>query len=81
MSTSPEATPACMGDHCITCADEGVPMTIMGIDDQRRLALCTDVSGARHAVETALLETVTIGQVVLVHAGVAIAALGGEMAA
>jgi len=47
----------CESDHCITCADEGVPMTVLALDARSGLAECEDV---------------------LVHAGVAIAALGAE---
>jgi hydrogenase maturation factor len=69
------APPACTEGHCITCADEGVPMTVVRIDDARELALCSDAGGDRHTVETALVAPLATGQTLLVHAGVAIAAL------
>ncbi len=75
MSLAPSSTSPCVGDHCITCGDDGVPMTIVRVDSQRILALCVDAEGGRHTVETALVEPVADGDVVLVHAGVAIAAL------
>jgi hydrogenase maturation factor len=53
-------------------------MTVVHIDGQRGLALCADDKGARHTVETALVEPLAAGRVVLVHAGVAIAALHSE---
>ncbi len=53
-------------------------MTVVRIDERRGLALCADDEGARHTVETALVEPLAAGRVVLVHAGVAIAALPGE---
>jgi hydrogenase maturation factor len=41
------------------------------------LAVCADESGALTSVETALVEPVAVGDEVLVHAAVAIAALDG----
>jgi hydrogenase expression/formation protein HypC len=69
------AASACTGQHCVTCSDEGVPMTIVRIDGRRGLALCANADGERHIVEIGLLEDPTDGATVLVHAGVAIAAL------
>ena len=51
-------------------------MTIVCVDEAAGLALCADSNGAMHTVETALLGRVTAGATVLVHADVAIAALG-----
>ncbi|MGH3074020.1 MAG: HypC/HybG/HupF family hydrogenase formation chaperone [Gaiellales bacterium] len=57
-------------------------MTVVRIDEARGLAACADGSGAEAAVETALVERVAVGDVLLVHAGVAIAALEpGEVVA
>jgi hydrogenase maturation factor len=53
-------------------------MTVVRLDGRRGLALCADAEGARHTVETALVEPLGAGRVVLVHAGVAIALLTGE---
>ena len=64
---------ACASEHCITCADDGVPMTVVAIDELRGLALCVGDDGRRSSVETALVEPVALGQVLLVHAGTAIA--------
>jgi hydrogenase maturation factor len=72
---------ACATTHCITCADEGVPMTVLRIDRQRVLALCADEQGEHHTVETELVLPVGVGQALLVHAGVAIAALPDGVAA
>ena len=62
------------GDHCITCSDEGVPMKVERIDEDRGLALCSDADGSRSTVEIALVD-VEAGDRVLVHAGVALAEL------
>jgi hydrogenase maturation factor len=48
-------------------------MTVVRVDTQRMLALCEDEAGARSSVEIALVEPVEPGDVLLVHAGTAIA--------
>jgi hydrogenase maturation factor len=58
--------------HCITCGDDGVPMTVVRIDEQRELALCQDDAGDRSSVEIALVMPVRAGDVLLVHAGTAL---------
>jgi hydrogenase maturation factor len=66
---------SCGAEHCITCGDDGVPMRVLRLDDERGLALCRDAEGARHTVETALVAPLAPGDEVLVHAGVALVAL------
>jgi hydrogenase maturation factor len=68
---------ACGAQHCITCGDDGVPMTVVRLDAERGLALCADPDGARETVETALVEPVAPGDRLLVHAGTALARLDG----
>ena len=65
----------CHGDHCITCADEGIPMRVERIDHARGLALCSAGDGSKSTVETALVEPVDVGDRLLVHAGVALVEL------
>ena len=63
-------------DHdsgCITCGDQAVPLTVLRVDERRELALCARDDGARETVETALVAPVAPGEVLLVHAGTAIA--------
>jgi hydrogenase expression/formation protein HypC len=67
---------ACTGDHCVTCSDEAVQMTVVRVDAAGGLATCRDALGHTRWVETALLSGVEAGSRVLVHAGVAIAAAG-----
>jgi hydrogenase maturation factor len=67
---------ACGSQHCITCGDDGDPMTVLRVDSERGLALCSAPDGARATVETALVEPVAVGERLLVHAGTAIARLG-----
>jgi hydrogenase assembly chaperone HypC/HupF len=61
--------------HCITCADDGDPMTVVRVDAERGLALCVAQSGVKSTVQTALVEPVAPGEHLLVHAGTAIARL------
>ncbi len=70
----------CSSDHCITCGDDGVPMVVLRIDTARGLALCADEEEGRHTVETALVDPVSPGDHLLVHAGTAIASIEGSVA-
>ena len=65
----------CGSEHCITCGDDGEPMTVVSVDARRVLALCASETGERLSVETALVEPVAPGDLLLVHAGTAIARL------
>jgi hydrogenase expression/formation protein HypC len=69
----------CHSDHCITCADEGIPMTVLRIDEHRALALCEAEDGDKSSVEIALVD-VEEGDAVLVHAGVALTRLDPDPA-
>jgi hydrogenase maturation factor len=57
---------------CITCGDEGIPMRVLAVDEERALALCETAGGERSTVEIALVDAGP-GDEVLVHAGTAIA--------
>jgi hydrogenase maturation factor len=70
--------PVCDEHHCITCGDDGVPMTVERVDGARGLALCAGEDGTRSSVEIALVEPVAPGDRLLVHAGTAIATLAEE---
>ena len=69
--------PACEAHHCITCGDDGIPMTVLRVDQQRRLALCAGEDQTHQTVETALVDPVAPGDHLLVHAGTAIARAPG----
>jgi hydrogenase maturation factor len=69
----------CSTDHgCVTCADEGVEVRVIGMGEDG-LADCVDLAGARGAVDTALVGAVVPGNVLLVHAGVALVRLEREV--
>ncbi len=69
--------PACGSEHCITCGDEGVEMTVLARDAGPGLAWCTaDETGAEpELVEVSLVDAAAPGDRILVHAGTAIASL------
>jgi hydrogenase maturation factor len=54
-------------------------MRVVEVDRTRGLALCAAPAGERSSVEIALVEPVTAGELLLVHAGTALArASGGD---
>lgn len=58
---------------CITCGDVGVPMRVIEVG--AAAAVCMDEGGMRHEVAIDLIDSATTGAWLLVHAGVAIAAV------
>ena len=64
-----------MSCHCVTCSDEGIPMRVVLVDDDRCLALCEAEDGARSSVEIALVDGAAAGDTLLVHAGTALTRL------
>jgi hydrogenase maturation factor len=62
-------------DGCITCGDSAMALRVIGVDADRGLATCEDEGGRREDVETALVADVSVGEHLLVHAGVALTRL------
>jgi hydrogenase maturation factor len=70
-------------DHeagCITCGDTAVPMVVLTVDRERGLAVCASPgepadTRPTETVETALVDPVTAGDRLLVHAGTALQTL------
>ncbi len=54
-------------------------MTVVRVDGERELALCSGADGQRSTVEIALVAPVAPGDTLLVHAGTAIARLNREV--
>jgi hydrogenase maturation factor len=75
MNAPPIPDVACESQHCITCGDVGDPSTVVAVDRDRELALCAGADGTRSTIEIALVAPVVPGDVLLVHAGTAIARL------
>jgi hydrogenase maturation factor len=59
-------------ERCITCGEEAIPMRVIELVPGS-LALCRRPDGRRETVETALVEPVAAGELLLVHAGTALA--------
>jgi hydrogenase maturation factor len=62
-------------EHCITCGDVAVEMTVLRVDAERGLALC-EAEGEKETVEVELVGRVAPGDALLVHAGTALQHLG-----
>jgi hydrogenase maturation factor len=74
----PAPDTVCGSTHCITCGDDGEPMVVLKVDDELGLAVCSGDDGERSTVEIALVDSVSPGDSLLVHAGTAIARLEAE---
>jgi hydrogenase maturation factor len=77
-ASAADAVPAdqdlvCGSQHCITCGDVAVEMSVVRVDEARELALCETAEGVRETVEIALVAPVRPADRLLVHAGTAIA--------
>jgi hydrogenase maturation factor len=69
------AEPACTDEVCITCSDDGQVAEIQAVDAGASATVLT--RGRRQTVDVSLVDPVRPGDLVLVHAGVAITAIGG----
>jgi hydrogenase expression/formation protein HypC len=63
---------ACTLDHdgCITCSDAGIPVRVLSVEGDD--AFCEDGAGNRVEIAVELVIPVRVGEVLLVHGGVAI---------
>jgi hypothetical protein len=71
-----EAEPECAEEVCVTCSDEGRVAEVTVVHADGRVEVL--VGGHREAVDASLVDPVEPGDLVLVHAGVAITSLGGD---
>ena len=74
--------PACSDEHCITCGDQGLPLRIVALEGDG-LARCHDEAAPGEpdsTVDVQLVGAVAPGDLVLVHAGVALVLLEGAAA-
>ncbi|HEY3613950.1 MAG TPA: HypC/HybG/HupF family hydrogenase formation chaperone [Gaiellales bacterium] len=69
--------PACVDEHCITCSDEGLPLRIVALEGDGLARCLADGSPCEpgETVDVQLVGDVAPGDLVLVHAGVALALL------
>ena len=75
--TLAEPGPAQTGHGCTTCGDVAVPVRVVALQPGGT-ALCEDRAGARAEVATAFTPDAAPGDVLLVHAGVALARVQPE---
>jgi hydrogenase expression/formation protein HypC len=66
----------CHGDVCITCSDLAVEVTIVRLIEDDLAVVATE-AGTEEEVSVALVRA-GVGDRILVHAGEAIAVLGGD---
>ena len=61
--------------HCVTCSDEALPARVLRVDSETGLALVA-IKDATEEIDITLVDSVTPGDLLLVHGGVAIAQAG-----
>jgi hydrogenase expression/formation protein HypC len=66
------AAGACTLDHdgCVVCSDAGIPVRVVEVKDDD--ALCEDAAGNRTTIAVELVQPVRVGEILLIHGGVAI---------
>jgi hydrogenase maturation factor len=72
-----DVAPTCVDEHCITCGDQGLPLRIVALDGAGLARCCDDAAPSEPdtTVDVQLVGDVAPGDLVLVHAGVALARL------
>jgi hydrogenase expression/formation protein HypC len=76
------AVPECHDEVCITCSDQAVAVTVVRLldDDLAVVDTCAgQEDGAGREVVSVALVAAGIGDTILVHAGEAIAVMGGDL--
>jgi hydrogenase maturation factor len=66
------------GERCQTCGDVAVAMRVLSVQAGSQLAVCAAADGARVDVDTGIVGAVAAGELLLVHAGTALARAAGE---
>lgn len=66
---------ACRLDHdgCVVCSDAGIPVRVLTLEGDD--AICEDAAGDQASIAIELVAPVDVGDVLLVHGGVAIGRL------
>lgn len=75
MSDDRTASAQVVGPSCATCSDEALPARVLRIDEGAALAVVL-LRGEPVEVDISLVDDATVGDLLLVHGGVAIANLG-----
>jgi hydrogenase expression/formation protein HypC len=63
-------------DGCVVCSDAGIPVRVLTLDGND--AICADGAGDQASIAIELVAPVNVGDVLLVHGGVAIGRLHEE---
>ena len=74
--------PECHDDVCITCSDQAVAVTVVRLLEDALAVVDTGAGqqdGAGREVVSVALVAAGVGDTILVHAGEAIAVLGGDL--
>jgi HupF/HypC family len=69
-------SPACADDVCVTCADDGRVGEVRRVHDGSQAEVLID--GQEHQVDVTLVDPVSPGDLVLVHAGLALTVVDGD---
>jgi len=64
-------------EHCITCGDSALPARVITVDSALALAQ-VEVNNQTTEVDISLVDAVRVGQILLVHGGVALGQLKEE---
>jgi hydrogenase maturation factor len=62
--------------YCITCADEALAAKVVAVDEPSALAQ-VEIGGQISEVDISLVAAVAVGQILLVHGGVALERFAG----
>ena len=76
------AVPECHDEVCITCSDQAVAVTVVRLLEDALAVVDTGAGqqdGAGREVVSVALVAAGVGDTILVHAGEAIAVLGGDL--
>lgn len=68
----------CHAGHCVTCADEGLPLRVVRVGAEAGTAVCRGEDGLSQVVMTDLVGLCRPDDLLLVHAGVALTRLDEE---
>lgn len=66
-----KTTSYCTTEHCLTCGDVLLSVCVVAIYQDTNLAL-VEIDGQREEVDISLIEQITVGDILLVHGGVAL---------
>jgi hydrogenase maturation factor len=72
--------PACIPDahrRCLTCSDDAQPATVLQVNVDESVAV-VELDDVPLEIDISLVNPVAVGEVLLVHGGVALAKLGED---